>query len=292
MKKKTKFISSKEFEKANTELQIMQVLKEGKGKLRWKNLLDGIRKTRNMRISTRTLSNRLKDLEKSGFVRRIIDTSVYPPAVYYEITTRGHKAEFPFVAVLSELQNFEISIDAFRSITGVLKTRLESNDPEAALEIISLDYLNYLLTTLYLCLDAQPEALPFIMDHNVSRYEIMLKTLITEILNSPALAKAVKDTYQRLRKEEKETIKKYEDKFCAEFKDKELSKVVVSQFALMKSYGEVKTLKDFFKKILEDELSHKAIEKRFGKPISEKRLKNLLSDPAWKTLDYKSENFS
>ena len=65
--------------KHNTEKIIFSVLAEAKNKLRWKKLL---KKTG---ISSRTLASHLKELESRGKIKRIVDASVYPPAVYYEI---------------------------------------------------------------------------------------------------------------------------------------------------------------------------------------------------------------
>ena len=270
----------------------MHVLKKENRKLRWKDLLKGIRKGRNMKMSTRTLSDRLKNLEESGFVRRSIDTKVYPPAVYYELTNQGHKSEFPFVMILSELQKFEMAVKEFGETTGLIKTSLEDGDPDKALQATLINYLHNLLLTLNLCLDAKPEALPFIMDYNVKSYEVNLTALVAAILNSPSFAKVVRKSYEDIKKENRATINRHEEDFCTPFKDKELSKVVVSQFAVMRSIGEVKTPVEFFKKILNDNSTLKKIEKRFGIPIPEKRLRTMLDDPAWKTLNYKSSKFS
>ena len=64
--------------------------------LRWTDLLNKINDKRKKRgerkIGKATLSNHLKILEKEGKVKRIIDKSVYPPAVYYELVDKLEEA--------------------------------------------------------------------------------------------------------------------------------------------------------------------------------------------------------
>ena len=73
--------------KENTYIKILKVLAKETKPLRWKEL---IKKTM---LSSRTLSDRLKDLQVKGLVRRIISDSEYPPAALYEISSRGKLAQ-------------------------------------------------------------------------------------------------------------------------------------------------------------------------------------------------------
>ena len=71
--------------------------------LRWTDLLKKINDMREKRgerkIGRATLSTHLKTLEKEGKVKRIIDKSVYPPAVYYELVDKLEEASGEIISL-------------------------------------------------------------------------------------------------------------------------------------------------------------------------------------------------
>lgn len=68
--------------------EIVKTLMKAKGPLRWQQLLRQInaqRKGENRMLGRATLASHLKALVNEGIVKREVDQSVYPPAVYYSL---------------------------------------------------------------------------------------------------------------------------------------------------------------------------------------------------------------
>ena len=66
-----------------SELTVLKVLSISRDGINWSSLLN------QSGLSESTLSSCLKSLLRRGLVERMVDSKVYPPAVYYRLTERG-----------------------------------------------------------------------------------------------------------------------------------------------------------------------------------------------------------
>lgn len=63
-------------------------------------------------VSPKVLTERLRELEREGIVRRIVDSSIIPARVHYELTSKGHA----FEPILNEMQRWGIKHGGERAV--------------------------------------------------------------------------------------------------------------------------------------------------------------------------------
>ena len=68
----------------DAEVKLLRLLQE-EGRIRYSDLLE------KMKMSTSGLSKMLKRLQERGLIKRIQESTSYPPPVYYELTEEGEK---------------------------------------------------------------------------------------------------------------------------------------------------------------------------------------------------------
>lgn len=264
-----------ELAKMDTELKIIKVLTDEKNRIRWKDLLE---KTG---ISSRTLAQRLKELSAKGEVRRIVDTNVYPPAVYYEASSSAYLTRLPLLDALDQIGK---TLENWQQTRKIIETG-ESN-PEKLIENLILEYVWDLFFTLnYSVEDVENpsnKTWPHFVFYHVKAYESRLMELIRVALKSQKLRDAIKSGYQNFKREREKEGKELMDQVIAPFKDQELAKPLMREYCVLLIQGLVKKPYDFEKQLFENKKLREKIEKDFGEPISDEQLRAFMADPGWK----------
>lgn len=263
-----------ELAKTTTEANILKVLTKEKKRVRWSELL---KKTK---LSSRTLSDRIKDLEQKGAVTRIIDSSVYPPAVYYEATSSAYLTKLPIGSALDQIKHM---LEEWRARQRFLDTNI--SDPQMIINNMVEDYVLDLLFTLNYCMEEEKRThWPFLAYYHFKAYESRIMELIRVMHKSPKLIEAVKKTYQNFRRKRDKEMEKLLNPLVALFKDKELARSTIKQFMVLLSQGYVKNPSQFLKQLQGKKDIRVRVEERFGKPIDDSRLEAIIADPAWEKI--------
>lgn len=165
--------------KERTEALIKLALSSGK--LNWSKLLQ---KTK---VSRRTLARRLKEMISDGRIERTVDSSTYPPSVFYTITAKGKKDVKPFMMEFEKVQeNFKLrEILARLCVAKFLKTVEENGEFKEVNRLYheALDSMNYLVAVTYT--DAKS------VKNDVLRNEIIRRAVEAEAQLSEMVAEAL-----------------------------------------------------------------------------------------------------
>jgi DNA-binding HxlR family transcriptional regulator len=269
-------ILQQDLAKTKTEIDILTILiNEGK-RIRWKDLLE------KAGISSRTLAARLKELTKKGDVNRIVDSKVYPPAVYYEASSSAYVSMLPLRPFLNQMDNM---LDQWQQTRRIIETG--ESDPEKLIDNLLKEYVWDLVFTLNYCVEyfekeGEKSYWPFLVFYHVRAYESRIMELIRVATKSPKLRTAIKSYYQEFKKERDEDQRKLLESIIAPFNDKELAKPMMRQYCLLLIQGIVEKPSDFLQQLSQNEKLKQKIEEDFGQSISDERLNQFLADPGWK----------
>ena len=276
---KYKLIKNQEIVKAQTELKILQELTKAR-RLRWKDLKE------RTGLSSRTLSDRLKELQGKGLVRRIIDNSTYPPAVYYEAASKAHLIKFP---IGKQLMVIERMMKEWRELRETLHAMLfSSENPEKTARLIVEytleDYVFDLLFTLKYCFE-NTDVAPILIAYHTQLYEARLLALMDAWRKNPTILNIINKAWIELKEERKREIENILKNFVAPFKDKPLAKAILKLYAVKRSlYGYKEPITRFVKEIPKNKTMKEELEKIFKAPIDKERLEAVIKEQAWETL--------
>lgn len=262
-----------DLKKANTEIKILQVLTEEKKPIRWHDLL---KKTG---VSTRTLSDRVQDLQKTGAVRRIIDQSEYPPAVFYEATSSSHLFKLPIGLSLRIIQGMkEAKKEVYEEMVGF------SDSAERTIDMTIDNYIVDLLFTLRYCLENPESQTPHLINFHVNEYMAQIESLVHLWRNKPELIEVIKTIQNRVMSERKEFENKVLEKYASQFKDKDFAKPIIGLFAIYDARKKTKSIFDFLKELEKSKELQQELEKRFRLKVDKERLEAILKEKAWNNL--------
>jgi len=87
---------------------------------------------------------------------------------------------------------------------------------------------------------------------------------------------------------EKERNKMLEEKILPFFKDKALARPIIVMWSADVLLGEKKTVFDFLEELMQNKELRKELEKKFGSPIEETRLKAIINEKAWPDIRFRS----
>jgi len=270
-----------DIEKLNTESQILEVLE--KGKMRWKELKAAIP------ISTRTLADRLKELQRNGFIRRIIDEQVYPPAVSYEKTSAAALKQAPVGMHGQILRLFAEFLAEERDMRKIVTAQLERDASSEDIVIASIEgYVVDFLFTLRFCLENSRMS-PYVVFFHKELYGARLEHLIEAWTKKPELAKAVCDEQERLMQDRKEESNKAFEKWSEPFSNKALAKAIIRLYVQKVALGDEKgNAYEFLKRLIENQGLQKELHLESGIQIDVQELKRIHKEPGWKNLNAKS----
>lgn|GEM_PF-1325251 len=268
-------------EKLKTEFQILQALE--KGKMRWKQLKETIP------ISTRTLADRLKELQGKGVIRRIIDDSSYPPAVYYEKTSNVILMPSPngeHAQIWKMLSQFR---DEERELRKVVTTQLEGNaSPEDILEAAIEGYIVDLLFTLRYSIEESKMA-PYLVFYHKEMYAARLEHLIEAVASKPELAKALHDMQEKLMLERKKESDKAFEKWSKPFSNKTLAKAIIRLYSQKVASGDEKgNAYEFLSRLIENQELQNELQHQSEIEVDMQELEKIHKEPGWKALNAKS----
>ena len=276
MTKKIEMPSGKKLAVFRTYAKILQKLEVKKGRIRWKDLLE------ETRLSSRTLSRRLKELEERGVVRRIVDTSVYPPAVYYEGTKLSYLLSLPLLAGLNAVTQM---LDERLHTRRIIETG--ASNPEKLLENLFTQYINDLLSTLNFSIEdfeqnKEKSQWAYLVSFHIEAYESRIMELMRVAIYDPKLRETIKNMYANSKKEDDdEKTEKNIQEIIKPFNNKELAKIMVGQYCALLVQGIVKTPSDFIKILKTDENLRQKIKRLYGTEINDETLISFMSDSGW-----------
>lgn len=263
--------------KTETQIKILNILTKER-RLRWHELKE---KTK---LSSRTLSDRMRELLKMGVVRRVIDTSQYPPAVYYEATSKADLMRLPIGSVFNIIENM---MEEWRLTRQAIGTLIRISDPskvgEEVIRFTVEDYVIDLLFTLRYCLE-NPEYSPYLIYYHVGLYSARLEHLIETWRKYPQIIEAAKKLQTEIMEERKKEREKFLEEFLPYFKDKDLAKHIIELYAVTLALGEKKTIFEFLEELTRNEVLRSKLEKMLGQPIDEARLKSIKEEKAWQNV--------
>lgn len=264
--------------------KIIQTLQPEHGRVRWKDLLE------QTRLSSRTLAKRTKELQKQGLVRRIVDTTVYPPAVYYEGTKLSYLMSLPITAGLDAITKM---LEAQLQTRRIIETS-ESN-PNKLMEHLVTEYERDFLFTLNYSIEdyeklGEKSEWPYLVTYHVQAYESRIMELIRVALQSSKLREAIKNVYKDFKEGDDKRRNNLIQEVVGPFQDKELAEPMMKEYCGLLVQGLVKKPTDFFKMIKNNDQLKEKIEHDFGTTLDKKRLLSFFEDPGWKVINIEKSN--
>jgi len=121
--------------------------------------------------------------------------------------------------------------------------------------------------------------------YHIQWYETNLLELARYAKKQPKIGTVIRklyDEYVEVREKKHQERMKH---FISPFKDQELAKALLEHLSVRYVHGEASTVSAFLKELVENEELRSEVEKRFGKPIEDKRLEAIAADSAWEQID-------
>jgi hypothetical protein len=232
-------------------------------------------------MSSRTLSDRLQELQTTGVIRRIVDQDVHLPAVSYAVATSVHIATLPDEAMRRLIVNIaKFQIERRKNLDIMMNYYPGPDTAEQLLDRVIADYERDFLWTLQYAL-AHPDEAPLLLIYHKAEYSANLDYLWYRWRNNPAIHPAIT---KKLDHEQTE-VEKMLNEFTAYFDEtlQPLAKSFLEYYATLLVKDEFNDHpRNLIDKILEEEDRKRELETRFGSPIIDERLRTFKHAKGWK----------
>ncbi|MGD0329079.1 MAG: winged helix-turn-helix transcriptional regulator [Nitrososphaeria archaeon] len=259
-------------QKVITTTKILNLLL-GRGSLRWqelKKLAD---------ISSRTLSDRLRDLTDKGIVKRKVDPGTRPPSTYYELNPNTDITNFPHGYLFSVFQKFLEKKNQSASLFRLIEKSTSKEILDNKFNSLRHDFLftlNYIIEN--------PEYSDYLILFYLDQYQEEIKNLISFIREKNKFSVEIEEMFEEFIGEQKKNVEKVIEKASNNFEDKELAKAVLGlYFESVFAYNMEMYI--FLVQMAQSPDLKARLEKEFGAPVEEERLNKLISEDAWKDIE-------
>lgn len=259
-------------QKVITTTKILNLLLS-RGSLRWqelKKLTD---------ISSRTLSDRLKDLTDKGIVKRKVDPGTHPPSTYYELNTNIDITNFPHGYLFSVFQKF---LDKKNQSASLFRLIEKSTTKEILANKFNSLRHNFLFTLNYMV--GNPEYSDYLILLYLDQYQEEIKNLISFIREKNIFSVEIEGIFEEFIGEQKKNVEKVIEKASNNFEDKELARAVLRLY-FESTFAYNMEMYIFLVQMAQSPDLKARLEKEFGAPVEEERLNKLISEDAWKDIE-------
>ena len=267
-------IDRRKIAKLNSEATILQVLIEEGRPLRWKEILE---KTK---LSTRTLSDRIKDLNAKGLVNRTVDHSEYPPAVSYGVSSSGKLATSD---VGLQALHFRLLLDGLRENRVYFRHFLEEGDITGYVDMVIEDFIGeFLFTAKYVF--EKPLLAPHLIEFYARLSAAKLESLFELWEKYPEVEKSVVKAWTELSEGRKRQQEERIDIYVQGFQNRDLASAIIKCYSADLIYGFKGSIQDYLEGIMGNKERLEKLEKELGASLTEARLQLLTQEKAWENL--------
>ncbi|MFH0748966.1 MAG: winged helix-turn-helix transcriptional regulator [Candidatus Bathyarchaeota archaeon] len=258
-------------EKERTETEILNALRGAEKPLTWSLLL------KKVKVSKKTLANRLEELETKKLVIREVDPAAKPPRVTYTATEKAR--DLPLVKLYRTMRREREEAKGLWHYMEWTDTGLEER-AENAVRFAARDFMFDFLFTLKHALK-NPDAAPFLISIHAKAYAEAFMSLFEEFPSKDALQTKVDEIFKKLQQSLQDEFREDLAPRVSQFRDGNQP----AAEKLIKLYLEEclkGNLSPSFVEFLEQVDSDEELRARAG--VDEAQLRSVRKDPGAKTM--------